>query len=253
MTARHWKLAWVAAALIVVPAVGATIYVVRSARLNAHLADPPAIVPPTRRPMADAPADLPELPPNADAITPMTLVVVLRQDGGFVPGTPIRQTVTRTAERIHVQADDRREWLFERISIDPRRATAALVDHPSRTIVLYDESDLRITRHIRGWADALMLGFDRQHLGRYASTIEIRTTGVVQFVRYRESGGRAGHLWWSPGQALASDFAITDAVGRTHVSVESAVARVDHARLLPPPHRFPSYRVLDLADWLEKH
>jgi hypothetical protein len=184
----------------------------------------------------------------------MTIVVALRQEGALRPGVPVRQTVTRTSDRIHVEADDRREWLFERNPIDPRRVTAVLVDHPSQTIVLYDESDLRITRHIRGWADALTLGFDEQRLGSYAPTKESRTVGVLRFVRYEASGERAaGHVWWNHEQAIASDFAITDAVGRTHVSVESAGAGVDQTLLLPAPHRFPTYRVLNLADWLEKH
>jgi hypothetical protein len=62
----------------------------------------------------------------------------------------------------------------------------------------------------------LTLGFDRQHLGRYAPTIERRTVGILQFVRYEASGERvAGPVWWSDEQAIASDFAITDAVGRT--------------------------------------
>jgi hypothetical protein len=39
---------------------------------------------------------------------------------------------------------------------------------------------------------------------------------TLQFVRYEKSGERvAGPVWWSDEQAIAIDFAITDAVGRT--------------------------------------
>lgn len=248
--AHRWHALWVAVAFLTASFIGLTARRILVASPSSTSAE--VIATPTRRVPDAVPPAAPALPAVADTIAPVTLVIGLRQDRPA--GLPKRQTVMRTVDRIHVKADAHREWLFERNPIDPRRVTAALIDHDSQTIVLHDETDLRMTRQIRGWADALMLGFDEQHLGRYAATVESRTVGVLQFVRYEESGERAvGHVWWNHEQAIASDFAITDAVGRTHVSVESAVAGVDQTLLLPAPHRFPTYRVLDLADWLEKH
>ena len=129
--------------------------------------------------------------------------------------------------------------------------TAALVDHASQTIVLYDETSLRIGRNIRGWADALTLGFDEQHLNGYKRTSEARTVGPIRFVRYASAD--AQRLWWSEAHAIASDFVLGDTAGGTVVTVDSAVAGADEVLLQPLPIRFPTYRVLDIADWQESH
>lgn len=100
--------------------------------------------PKRRAEIAPAPA-LPPLPADADRIPPQTLEVVL--PAGL-------HTIVRTPGRILV-AHREREWLFERNVLDPRRASATLVEHASRAIVVYEESDLRNLLGLNGWADVL--------------------------------------------------------------------------------------------------
>ena len=93
---------------------------------------------------------LPALPAGADQIAPMTLELVVKTR---------RQTITRTADRIHVRGQGN-EWLFVRNVRDSRRVSGTLVDHAARAIVFHDESDLRSMLGMNGWADALNLGFE---------------------------------------------------------------------------------------------
>lgn len=58
-------------------------------------------------------------------------------------------------------------------------------------------------------------------------------------------------LWWNAELALSGAFTMTDGNGSIRVSIERIVRRVDDNRLQLPPSRFPSYKVVDLADWLE--
>lgn len=88
---------------------------------------------------------LPPLPADADRIPRQTVDVRL-------PGGP--HTIVRTPERILV-AHREREWLFERNTLDPRRVSATLVDHASRVVIVYEESDVRNLLRLNGWADVL--------------------------------------------------------------------------------------------------
>jgi len=155
---------------------------------------------PTRRTPDAPPGPPPNLPEGAEGIAPLTIQAIVRRHTTSGASETLRQTISRTADRIHVAADNGREWLFERNPRDPRRVSAALVEHASQAIVRYEESDLRMTLGIRGWSDVLALGGE-------------------------------------------SDL----------LKVERRRAGVDASRLLPPEHRFPKYRVYDLADWLERH
>lgn len=154
---------------------------------------------PTRRVPDAPPGAPPSLPPGAERITPLTIEAIVRRQPSSGSAQTLPQTISRTADRIHIAADSRREWLFERNPRDPRRVSAALIEHTSQAIVLYEESDLRMMLGIRGWADVLALGSESELL----------------------------------------------TVARTR-------AGVDASRLRPPDHRFPKYRVYDLASWLER-
>jgi hypothetical protein len=195
------------------------------------------------------------LPAAAQTITPSTLDVVFRRGAAANRTRPLRQVVSRTADTIHIAGSDRREWRFERNTIDPRRVSAAVVEHAAQTIVLYEESDLRIMFGIRGWADVLTLGFDSETLGRYKPTRDVRTIGGIRFSRWAASdrAGSASDVWWSDEHALPAEFATGDGPGHTRVRIERARAGVDPAIVAPAFSRFPKYRVVDLADWLEKH
>jgi hypothetical protein len=154
---------------------------------------------PKRRAPDTPPAPPPSLPADAHTITPTTFDIVVRRGPATTDRRAARHTISRTADRIHVRGHDGREWLFERNPIDPRRVSATLVEHAAKVLVLYEETDLRMMLGIRGWADVLALGVDRQAF-----------------------------------------------------AIEPGKPGVDAALLRPALERFPKYRVVDLAEWLEK-
>lgn len=164
-----------------------------------------ALTVPKRR-VADAPpAPPPPLPAGALSVKPATVEIAIRRGPASRTQQVVRQTVSRTSERIHLTANDGREWLFERNPIDPRRVSASLIEHASQAIVLYEETDLRMALGIRGWADVLALGFDTQVLGRYERKQDVRTIGGIRFARYAsDATGGAADVWWSEDQALPS-------------------------------------------------
>lgn len=130
-----------------------------------------------------------------------------------------------------------------------------MTEHGSKVIVLYGETDLRMTLGIRGWADVLALGFDKQLLAGYKRTQDARTVGGIRFARYTRASksAKSDEVWWSDEQVLASSFTIHSGTGFTRFSVERARSGVDSALLRPAQQRFPQYRAVDVADWLEKH
>jgi hypothetical protein len=168
---------------------------------------------PTRRSHAASSATPPSLPAAANDVTPSTVDIVIRRQSPSGRVETLRQTISRTSERIHVAGPDGREWLFERNPIDPRRAGASLVDHASQAIVLFEESDLRMALGIRGWADVLALGVE----------------------------------------APASRAADRQGTRSTRLAVDRIRPGADAGLLEPPVLRFPTYRVYDRADWLEPH
>lgn len=86
--------------------------------------------------------------------------------------------------------------------------------------------DLRNMLRLNGWADVLMLGFDAGAVSRLTPTDQSRTMAEIRFVKY--------------GAA-------------TRVSVERLSAGVNAAVLRSPLARFPEYKVVNLAEWLEGH
>ena len=119
---------------------------------------------PTRRTPDAPPGPPPNLPEGAEGIAPLTIQAIVRRHTTSGASETLRQTISRTADRIHLAADNGREWLFERNPRDPRRVSAALIEHASQAIVRYEESDLRMTLGIRGWADVLALGVESELL-----------------------------------------------------------------------------------------
>jgi hypothetical protein len=210
---------------------------------------------PKRRAADAAPVTPPPVLVGAESLRPTTIDIVVRRDTGRRDGRTLRQTVSRTSDRIHIAGNDRREWLFERNPIDPRRVSAALVDHAAKAIVRYEESDLRMVMGIRGWSDAVTLGFDSQLLSVYKRTEDVHVIDGVRFVRYAAAGKHApvDEVWWSKDHILPSRFAIADGGGVTRFSVGRVRPEADTTLLRPADARFPTYRVYSLADWLEGH
>ena len=189
------------------------------------LSDLAVPVTPVRKGAAPVPRALATLPPGADRVTPLTLHVRVTTRASGRAGER-RQAVTRTTDRVHIVASDGAgaakavEWLFERNPVDPRRASATYVAHAAKTIVVYSDSDLQTMLGIAGWVQVLMMGVEPAVLGQVAPS----------------SAPRA-----------------IEAPDGTRLVIESASATVDLRLVQPAELRFPSYRVVTVADWLEEH
>jgi hypothetical protein len=166
----------------------------------------------------------------------------------------VRQTVTRTTELVHVaSAAGGPEWLFERNPVDPRRASGQLIDHRAKTIVRYSDSDLDLMLGIPGWAHVLLLGCDGGPPEAGAAIGATRQLDGVTFVG-RPNPRQAGALvWWNAEYVLPAECTRSDATGTSTVAVTSIRRAVDERLLRQPALRFPAYREVDLAEWLEGH
>ena len=217
-------------------------------------ADIPVIVSPPRASSPLVIAVLPELPPRASAIRPSTMVVSIERRRPSGPASKTRQTVTRTATRVHVAMADGRELLFERNPVDPRRASGFVVHHDKRTIVRYDDTELRNWLGLRGWTDVITLGFDTSALGALQATTQKKSLAGWTFVRFvaREKDQQVRDVWWNTDEALPSSFRVVDAAGSTTMTVTRIDRFAKDEVLRSPAVRFPNYRVVDLADWLER-
>jgi hypothetical protein len=252
-------LAFVTASVLVTPSRVDFSAVQAAAREQAATASPPdgddAAVPilPKRRAPAQSPAPPPPLPSGADRVTPLTLEATIRRQTAAGPGYTRRQTITRTAERIHVAPSEGPEWLFERNPVDSRRVSGFLIDHASRAIVFHSDTDLRNVFAIPGWAYALTLGFDPSLLTGLEPSAEVRTIGGIRFTRFSRANqtGEPLDIWWNEQELLPGEFATSDDTGRTQFSIESIRIAADQTVLGPPASRFREYRSVDLADWLE--
>ncbi len=210
------------------------------------------IVPKRRAPLP-LPPPPPALPSGADRVTPLTLDATIRRQTASGRVHAFRQTITRTAERIHVVSSDGPEWLFERNPVDTRRVSGILIDHASRTIVFHSDTDLRNMFAIPGWAHALTLGFDLSLLSNLKPSVDARTIGGIRFTRcsLARHAGEPLDVWWNAQEMLPAEFTSSDETGRIQVSIDSIRIAADQNVLRPPASRFPEYRTVDLADWLE--
>lgn len=121
-----------------------------------HPGDVPTFVFPERAAAPRTVEPPPALPPEALDVTPSIFAVHAGTEGS--PAAV--QTVTRTVDRVLVEMPGNIEWLFVRNPTDIRRVSAMWTDHATKTIVVYEESDLRRTMGIRGWLDVITLGTD---------------------------------------------------------------------------------------------
>lgn len=210
-------------------------------------------IPPVRRAPATRPAAPPALPSGALALRPSTLTLVLTRDqAGREPAT-LRQTVTRTADRVHISGGaGGPDWLFERNPIDPRRVSGHFVDHATKTIVFHSDSDLDLMLGIPGWTHVLMLGCDAPSTPPRGTTADTRVIDGLPFVR-TTGGGAPGPTWWNAELLLPAECTRGVVPGATRMTLEAVRGEVNPDLLRLPSARFPGYRTLDLADWLEGH
>ena len=224
---------------------------------EADAAKPWFFVVPERIPHQTTPPAIRELPANARQIPALTLNATVRRQAGH--GKPIiaKKTFVRTVDRVHVSAGGDREWLFVRNPVDARRVSGSVVDHKTRTIVTYEESELRNAMNIGNWIDALTLGFDIDVLKRLKPTGRSRKEAGIRFEQYAADAADRNvtirEVWWSEEQLLASSYTVRVGGDTTRFSI-TRVAREASADLLRnPADRFRNYKVIDYADWLESH
>ncbi len=205
---------------------------------------------PSRRP-AQPHTGVEPLALPAALVTPIELTLtVTRSVGGSAHE---REEVARGVDRVHVRnLDGGTEWLFIRNPLDQRRVSARRVEHGERVIIEYDESELAMSGIARGWADVACIGVNLDGLQRLSRTGKSESRFGFEFVEWRSSTGAVdAAIWWSDEAALPS---LVAGVGhRQVVQVTSLRRGVERARLAEPRERFPGYRVLDVADYREKH
>jgi len=240
--ARHPGLAAVAAAALVAhgAAAGAQEASVTAADLTAsdRISQPPPAFSP------------PPLPAGADAVPPLTLsVTVVRRDGGRESRSV--RTVLRTAERVLVVGSPDSEWLFEQNPADPRRVTGYRVDHARRRVLVHDESELRHSLGLRGWADVLTLRLPPEARAGLRATGEHEVAAGARFERLVATPPPERGLvevWWSEPLLLPLRVADREGAAATTTTVEVLEAGVDTARLALPTSRLPDYELGDASD-----
>lgn len=213
------------------------------------------IVPPKRmHTKAAPPAAPPAVPAELEEPATVTAEVRIRDAKGHLVQ---RKTFTRSAERVHVQVGDGGpEWLFVRNPHDRQRVSAIMVEHRRRTLVEYSESELRIVGLGRGWADVASLGVEPEVLGALERTGSSKTYAGHRFEVLRAAADTKSpvkELWWSSELALPQRLVMEGARGARIVELVSLRRGADEGLLKDPSQRFPRYRVMDVADFREKH
>jgi hypothetical protein len=181
---------------------------------------------------------------------PIELTLTLRS---FANGRQRQQDVARGIDRVHIRAvGGSSEWLFVRNPLDPRRVSARRVEHLERVIIEYDESELALSGIARGWADVASLGVRLDGRERLSRTGRSERHSDFEFVEWRSSAEAVDEaVWWSDEAALP--WLVSGGARGAVLQVSSLQRGVDRARLQEPLERFTGYRVMDVADYREKH
>ena len=215
----------------------------------------PAIANPARRKRDAPPPPPPQLAARADRIEPMTLQIRLITSGANGTTHTMRQTVSRTVDRVHVSSEKGAEWFFERNTRDIRRVSAYRVEHTARTIVAYSDSDVRNELALPGWGRVLTFGFDPSAVVALQASGESHTVDGVRFARYvaRTADAIVPEVWWSSEHVLPARLVTRERAGLATLTIDHIRKGVDVDLVQPPALRFPAYRLVDLADWHEQH
>lgn len=182
--------------------------------VTASMAQPVPVAPVRRGVALPPPGPPPDLPPGADALSPQTIRLSVTATASDGRVRTAVQTVTRTVDRVHVALAGGGEWLFERNPIDHRRVSGFAILHATRVVVAYSDTELRTMLGITGWAQVVTFGCAAPTL--------------------------------LPASCTSRD-------GATRMTVEHASPQFDRRLVALPAERFPGYREVDLADWLEDH
>jgi hypothetical protein len=201
-----------------------------------------------------ATAARPRLPATLRALTPLTATLVVARETATSGSMTARRVASRTADRLHLQLADRREWLFESNAADPGRVAALMTDHAARLVVVYEETELQNWEGIRGWADVAALGVDLAALPNLGATRVSRMRGGLRFDQLTALDARTWvrEVWWNADQFLPMSLSVTSPWGTVHQVIESLRLEIDAGVLDSPIRRFPAYKVVDFTDWLER-
>ena len=199
---------------------------------------------------------LPTLLPELANPARLTIELETRQVG--TPGGAVqRKTVTRTADRVHVSlGPSGPEWLFVQNTADGRRMAGTMLDHPHKTIIEYDESELRSGGVGRGWADVVSLGVESEIFPVVVPTGKREKLDGFEFEQLRRRDGTQGRIreiWWSGEAALPLRVMIDDGPSKIEVVVHAIRRKVDASVLRDMRERYPAYTVMDISDYREKH
>ncbi|MGE0592244.1 MAG: hypothetical protein AB7G23_11665 [Vicinamibacterales bacterium] len=219
--------------------------------------DPAGFVEPARNsPAPPVIPDPPALPPHAETLPPLTfrIVTAATDDVPATPaGAPVRssQRVARTRDRVWLASDDiEKEWLFRRNPVDPRRVSGYLTDHATKTILVYDETDLRITQGLRGWLDVVTMRIDPAQVEALPAGQGSAHVAGWSFTHHAATASEAPleEIWWSDELLLPQRFVLRESGRRVTSTIEQLTLGIDEGMLQDPDERFPDYRMLELAD-----
>ncbi|HEY6561786.1 MAG TPA: hypothetical protein VI072_31165 [Polyangiaceae bacterium] len=198
----------------------------------------------------------PAVPPSLAQPAPVTAEFETRARGN-ARGAGQRKTIMRTAERVHVDLGrGASEWLFVKNAKDPRRMSATLADHSHRTLVEYDESELRTLGLGRGWADLVGLGVEPETLSGFEATGRSQSLSGLRFTERRAPAndkGRIRSLWWNDEVGVPLRIVAAEDAARTETRLRNLRRGVDQARLRDLREQYPNYKVMDVADYREVH
>jgi hypothetical protein len=131
-----------------------------------------------------------------------------------------------------------------------------MLDHARKSVIEYDESEMRNGGLGRGWADVVALGVEPEALSGLVRTGKRQLLNGVDFeqlARPDDSQVRVKELWWSDATALPLRVVIDDGPAATEVTVRSIRRQIDESLLREMRDRYPGYTVIDIADYREAH
>ncbi|MGC4067130.1 MAG: hypothetical protein QM784_21320 [Polyangiaceae bacterium] len=205
-------------------------------------------------PRVDSP--LPVVPAQYESLRPVSLRLetTIEENGRVLHQ---RKRVMRTSQFVSVKPEGvAHEWWFARNQRDPRRVSGILVEHQRRAIVEYDESELRTLGIARGWLDVVSLGMGADALNGLTDTGETQMALGLDFREWSEKSGTQAprnFVLWNGTESLPLRTRSRTQAGFIEQRLLEVRFDVDTSQLREPRERFPEYRVMDVADFREKH
>lgn len=153
-------------------------------------------------------------------------------------------------------ADGSSGWYFLQNQVTPAQFTGWRIDPAEHLLLEHSHSDLIVEGIAHSWDEVATFGVDADLLSALRATGEQERAFDVEFERYVCDGAplqTIRELWWN--EALRLPLRIVRGSGDdAHTQVLIGFERsMDTFLLQLPAKRFPSYTLIDLADWREEH